>query len=65
VDTAAPATATTPSADEIPDVRGIKLSELAKPGTRAAGAVASVVARVVGDLDGAGQGAYFSFNSAI
>lgn len=65
MDTAARVTATTSSASGLPDVRGISLSVLATLDTPAAGAVASVVARVVGDADGAGQVAHFSFNSAI
>jgi hypothetical protein len=65
VDTAAPITPTTSSASGFPDVRGISLSALATPGTPAAGAVDNIVARVVGDADGPGQVAHFSFNSAI
>ena len=63
--TAAPTTPPTSSASGLPDLRGISLSALAMPDTPAAGAVACVVARIVGDADDAGQVSHFTFNSTI
>ena len=65
MDTAAPITVATSGSGELPDLSGIPLVELARPGTAMAGTVADVVARLVGDTGEAGRVAHYSFSSSI